>query len=227
MSILVPGNSSERHCTRRDFCRAGAAGLVLASSLPGLADDDKPKMLVKEDFPKGWKHFSAEEDLPLEKIWSVEDDSESGEKFLKCAGSPFGYIRTEAEFDNYEFGLKWRYVDDPNSNSGILLHTSPEEDRIWPKSIQIQLHRPKVGSVFPSGEAKADNRLEVRDLELPLKKWNTCVVACVDGRVSLTINDRKLGEVTGCVPNKGAIALQSEGAEIHFQNLWVRPLKST
>lgn len=225
MSIPVTGESAERLCTRRDFCRAGAAGLVLASAMPAIADTDKPEMLVKDDFPKGWKHFSAEKDLALDKTWVM--DSESGEPFLKCLGNPFGYIRTEAEYENYEFGLKWRYVDDPNSNSGILLHTSADEDRIWPKSIQIQLHRPKVGSVFPSGEAKADNRLEVRDLELPLKKWNTCVVTCAEGRISLVINDRKLGEVTGCVPNKGAIALQSEGAEIHFQKLWVRPLKST
>ena len=137
-------------------------------------------------------------------------------------GKPFGYIRTAAEYDNYEFGLQWRYVDDPNSNSGILLHTSKEKDRIWPKSIQIQLHRPKAGSVFPTSEAQADNRLDVKDLELPLMEWNTCVVASLDGKISLTINDKKIGEVTGCVPSKGAIALQSEGAEIHFQKLWIR-----
>lgn len=226
MSNLPSGESEEGRCTRRDFCRVGAAGLVLASGLPVLADADEPELLVK-DFPKGWKHFSAEDGHKLEETWRMQKDAESGEPFLRCLGKPFGYIRTDAEFDNYEFGLQWRYVDDPNSNSGILLHTNPDVDRIWPKSIQIQLHRPKVGSVFPSGEAKSDNRLDVKDLELPLKKWNKCVVSCIDGRIGLTINDRKIGEVTGCVPSKGAIALQSEGAEIHFQKLWIKPLKDS
>ena len=38
------------------------------------------------------------------------------------------------------------------------------------------------------------------------------------------INGIKLGEVTGCDPSKGAIALQSEGSEIHFRNLVVEEL---
>jgi hypothetical protein len=223
--MFAQGDPVDSQWTRRDFCRTGvgAAGLVMASGLPLQADQTKPEMLfVPEKFPRGWVHFSAEEGHKLEETWKVGRDEKTGDSFLRCLGKPFGYIRTVAEFDNYEFGLQWRYVDDPNGNSGILLHTSKEKDRIWPKSIQIQLHRPKAGSVFPSGEAEADNRLDVKDLDLPLKEWNTCVVACVDGRISLTINKKKIGEVTGCVPSKGAIALQSEGAEIHFQKLWIR-----
>jgi hypothetical protein len=46
----------------------------------------------------------------------------------------------------------------------------------------------------------------------------------VDGKLSVVINGKKAGEVTGCMPRKGAIALQSEGAEIHFRNVWVREM---
>jgi hypothetical protein len=187
--------------------------------------DTKPKsrsLFVPEQFPKGWFFYGGEQGLKLESTWKTAKDAKSGETILQCLGKPYGYLRTLEVFDNYEFGLNWRFPSDPNGNSGILLHT--EADRIWPKSIQVQLHRPKAGSVFPSGEAKSDNQLTVKDLSKPLNEWNECVVRCIDGTISLEINKKKVGEVTGCKPSKGKIALQSEGSEIHFQKIWIRKL---
>jgi hypothetical protein len=187
--------------------------------------ETKPKarsLFVPEQFPKGWFFYGGVENQKLESTWKTAKDAETGETILQCLGKPYGYLRTLEEFDNYEFGLKWRFPSDPNGNSGILLHT--EDDRIWPKSIQVQLHRPKAGSVFPSGEAKSDNQLAAKDLSKPLNQWNECVVRCIDGTISLEINKKKVGEVTGCKPNKGKIALQSEGSEIHFREIWIRKL---
>jgi hypothetical protein len=38
------------------------------------------------------------------------------------------------------------------------------------------------------------------------------------------LNDEKVGEVTGATPDKGPIALQSEGAEIQFRNILLKKL---
>lgn len=237
--------NSEAGCSRRSFCQAGLSTLTLLGATPLLAQGGttetggdscgettselpKPKQLINpKDFPKGWVHFSGEQQTSLNQTWQLATDSATREPFIRCMGKPYGYLRTTEAFDNYEFGLRWRYPEDPNGNSGILLHTS-DKDRIWPKSIQIQLHRPKVGAVFPTGEAVADRPLEgMKDLSRPLMQWNECVLTCRDGRIKVVINGKALGEVTGCTPQKGTIALQSEGSEIHFEKIWIRPLKTT
>jgi hypothetical protein len=189
-------------------------------------EEAKPVQLFDPaTFPKNWEYFAAEKDNPIEKTWQVAKDEKSNEPYLKCLGKPYGFIRTVDQYENFEFGLQWRFPTDPNGNSGVLLYTV-EPDRIWPNAVQLQLHRPKAGSVFPIGEARTDNRLDIKEKELskPLNVWNECVVTCVNGRISVVINNRKVGEVTGCVPLKGAIALQSEGSEIHFQKIWLKKL---
>lgn len=240
--------------SRRDICRAGLAAalggstIVLDKGARSVAaqegegtgapevtkpDAEKPAevkpveprdLLNAKEFPKGWRFFTEEKGSQLTSTWQIVADDPRA-PYLRCTGMPFGYLRTLEVFGDYEFGLQWRYPTDPVGNSGILLHTA-EADHIWPTSIQVQLHRPQTGSVFPSGEAKSDNRIDMKDRELPrdLNVWNECRVVCREGRISVEINGKRVGEVTGCSPAKGAIALQSEGAEVHFQKIWLKPL---
>jgi len=182
-------------------------------------------LLNPADFPKGWVFYSAETGVNLEKVWQLSRDADPRTAVLVCTGKPDGYLRTEKLYDNYELGLEWMFPNDPNGNSGILLHVS-DRDMIWPKAIQVQFHRPTAGSVFPNGGAKTDNMLTEKDLAKPVGEWNTCVVTCEGGRISVVMNGKKVGEVTGCMPQRGAIALQSEGSEIHFRKFWVRPLNA-
>ncbi|NOX56146.1 MAG: DUF1080 domain-containing protein [Planctomycetes bacterium] len=192
-------------------------------------------LLVPETFPTDWFFFSADPKAKRDEIWVLQTTDDGDEPVLVCQGKdkPFGYLRTVRSFRNYRLGLEWMYPDDANGNSGILVGTEAvgagktEADKIWPKAIQIQLHRTKAGSVFPSGGAKTDNTLEVKDLSAPLKQWNTCVVTVRDGTLSVTVNDKKVGQVTGCSPSEGSIALQCEGSVIHFRRIWVEPLPAT
>jgi len=100
-----------------------------------------------------------------------------------------------------------------------------KEDKIWPSAIQVQLHGPTADSIFPSGDAKCDSKLMARDLTKPAGQWNTLVITSKAGRVSVVINGKKAGEVTGCLPNSGSIALQSEGTEVHFRRVMLKVLK--
>ena len=218
-------NSADGETPKKPEPKELTAEEKAAASKAEKEKNRKPLFNPKE-FPNGWHYHSAEAGIPLEDSWQVGQEEGQAEPYLRCLGKPYGYLRTEEVFDNYEFGMKWRFPADPNGNSGILLHTSGK-DQIWPSSIQIQLHRPKMGHVFASGDAKADNQLTEKIEPRELNVWNECVVTCLDGRILVEINKKKVGELTGCTPDKGMIALQSEGSEIHFQSLWLRKIPAS
>ena len=171
-------------------------------------------------FPKGWTHFSAVKGSRLRGTWKSKKGRTGKDDVLICTGQPIGYLKTEELYDNFDLSMEWKYPDTPYANSGILIHTSGT-DRIWPKSIQVQLHRPMAGSIFPTGGAQTANRIDVNHLKLPVNQWHKCVVSCKDGTVTVWINGKKAGEVTQCRPSSGSIALQSEGQEIHFRRIRV------
>ena len=198
--------------------------------LPAQEEDDEPatpgkSFLLTESFPgTTWKHFSGKRDAPLGETWKVQPNPSGEGVVLVCLGDPYGYVKTSEEYQNFELGLEWKYPSDENGNSGILLFVHGE-DRIWPTAIQVQLHQPVAGSTFPAGEARSDNELRtVPTLARPVNQWNECTVFVVNGRVEVSLNGKKVGAVTGCEPQRGAVALQSEGSEIHFRNLWIRAL---
>ncbi|MFG0295112.1 MAG: DUF1080 domain-containing protein [Maioricimonas sp. JB045] len=183
--------------------------------------EDVTNLLPGPDFPREtWDFYSGKRDSQLESTWRIEAVEGEASPVLVCTGQPYGYIRTRKEFANFQFGLQWRYPNDANGNSGILIYTSGD-NRIWPTAFQVQLHQPSAGSVFPSGAAKSDNELR-NELGDPAEEWNECIVTSINGRISVVINGKKVGEVTGCDPRRGSIALQSEGSEIHFRQIWLR-----
>ena len=144
------------------------------------------------------------------------------EPVLICKGSPYGYLRTQRQFDDFVMELEWRFPSDENGNSGILVYTA-DEDKVWPKAMQVQLHQPLAGSIFPSGDARSDNEIrDVRDVARPVSQWNLCRISSTGGTISVEINGKNVGEVTGCRPHKGWIALQSEGSEVHFRRIRIR-----
>jgi len=186
---------------------------------------EPPKPVDLTHFPEGWVLYSAEKEVPLNQIWKVIPKQGEEDAILVCTGKPHGYLRTKKDYQNFEISLEWRFPNDPNGNSGLLIYTA-KEDKIWPNSIQVQLHGQSTGSLFPLGQAMASNNLQVRNLMLSPQQWNRITVKSLDGHVSVAINDKELGEITGCNPSAGSISLQSEGAEIHFRRIQIRELKS-
>lgn len=187
----------------------------------GWAEASTPPQKTVElllDFPKGWAHFSAEKETKLEDVWKIDG------KVLKCLGKPSGYLRTKSVYENFELELEWKYPSNENGNSGILIHTNGP-DKIWPISIQVQLHLPKVGEILPQKGAKTANPApQVKDLKLAVNKWHKCRIRSEKGKITVFINGIKVNEVGGCEPQKGCIALQSQGSEIHFRNIKVTKL---
>ena len=188
------------------------------------SDESKTK-LINGTFPgEDWEFFSGKKGAKLDETWSLIPDQEPNTNVIVCRGQPFGYIRTKKKYANFEFGLEWRFPTDENGNSGVLLFTSGD-DQIWPTAMQVQLHQPVAGSIFPTQGAKSKNELRnVEMLSRPVNQWNKCFIRCVNGNVYVTINDTEVGEVVECEPKDGTIGLQSEGSEVHFRRIWIREL---
>jgi hypothetical protein len=212
---------------------AGLLGLLASAS---AADDADFKPLFNGKNLDGWvpvlrgKDANPDKTLDPKKTWKVEEET------IICSGTPNGYIRTDKMYENYVLKLEWRYARpatlqndaDFKGNSGVLVHIQGE-DRVWPKSIEVQLHNPTAGSIFPVSPnvtgAKTDNRVSVMGKAKPVGQWNTYEVVCKDGTVEAILNGTSVGKATGCDPRKGYLCLQSEGAEIHFRNVRIKELK--
>lgn len=181
------------------------------------------QLLDAENFPgEVWTHYSGLKDSPIGQTWSIQP-SEAG-SVLVCRGEPHGYLRTRREFRDFELGVEWRYPTDENGNSGILVYTQGD-DKIWPRGIQVQLHKPKTGCIFGSSGARLSQPLETASaFSRGVNQWNELYLRSRKGRLSLRINGRHVGEAIVESPREGSIGLQSEGSEVHFRRFWIREL---
>ncbi|WP_206352394.1 3-keto-disaccharide hydrolase [Tautonia rosea] len=203
---------------------------VLALS-PSLVLAGEPISLFNGKDLSGWTAVLADENTKVEDVWTVQDG------VLMCKGQPVGYIRTDKDFSNYELSLQWRFPEgSQGGNSGVLVHTSePGAIGIWPKSIEVQLHRGDAGDFWVIGtdlnvENEDERKMGRRHLNLtdnsenPIGEWNTMVIRCKGDSITVTVNGDLVNEATNCSATEGAISLQSEGAPIEFREIVLTPI---
>jgi hypothetical protein len=181
----------------------------------------KPQDLLEGELATHWKHFSSVDATKFPDVWKRFPNDDKTKTELVCTGTPRGYLYTNQKYAEFDLSFEWRYDSDPNGNSGVLVFTQ-DDQRLWPTSIQIQLHQPEAGSVFPSGDAETDGPHKKEGLANAVGEWNTCHIVSRSGRVLVHINGDKAGEVKGCKPATGRIAIQSEGSEVHFRRVMIR-----
>jgi len=180
--------------------------------------------LLTEDLATHWKQFSSLPAVADAPVWKIIRGEDGKEFVLVCSGEPKGYLHTTEPYADFEMTLEWKYPRDNDGNSGVLVYTQLEP-RIWPTSMQIQLHQPKAGSVFPSGDAISNQSSEAEpELVRPVNTWNECKIVSRSGRLAVEVNGKKAGEVSGAKPFTGRIALQSEGSVVHFRRIRIRRL---
>ena len=217
-------SSAEQHAQSKVEPSAKKPDSKPAESAAAAGGQDQRIDMLGTDLTRNWKAFSSKPGLAFSDVWKLV--SVENERHLICVGEPKGFLYSVQRFDNFELTFEWKYSSDPSGNSGVLVFTN-EEPRLWPTSMQIQLHQPRAGSIFPSGDATSDSTTEATDLALEIGKWNTCRVIAIGGRVSVEINGKPAGEVSGCKPSIGSIALQSEGSETHFRRMFLKKLAAT
>lgn len=194
------------------------------------ADEAKSIKLFNGKDLDGWTGLSADK-TKIEDVWSVADG------VLVCRGKPNGYLRTKEKYKNYELTLEWRWKpsdEKVNRNSGVLLRMVGE-DKVWPKSVEAQLMAGNAGDFWnfngfkmkgdPSRTKGASTKKAHASNEKKLGEWNAYRIVVNKGNVKLYVNGELQNEATEVEEIAGPICLQSEGAEIHFRNLELKPIE--
>jgi len=187
----------------------------------------------------GWVNVNTAEDT-----WSVRDG------LLVCSGHPIGVMRSDRQYENFILHIEWRHME-AGGNSGVFVWsegTVPEGKRL-PKGMEVQMleldwvnqnKRPDGslppiayvhGELFGAGglEATPDNPRGNRSISLENRckgkgEWNVYDVVCVDGTVKLAVNGKFVNSIRNSSVKKGYLCLESEGAEIHFRNIYILEL---
>ena len=175
----------------------------------------------------GWTVFSPDSKAGAQ-AWSVKDG------LLCCEGRPIGYLRTEADYLDFELELEWRFNPARGpGNSGVLLRLVGE-DKVWPKSIEAQLMHRNAGDIWNIDRvsmvvtpARTEGRRTEKRLpsnELPLGQWNRYRIRMDRGELTLAVNGVIQNRAWDCEALPGKIGLQSEGAPIQFRRIRLRPI---
>jgi hypothetical protein len=213
---------------------------LLSAMLAGAAEPTESVDLITSQAADGelagWKSFSEDPAAKTGNVWKLADDGA-----LICAGTPKGYIYTDKDYTDFVLRLEWRWPEDKPGRGGILLRTTGD-NKIWPKSLEAQINAPDAGDFWgldgfpldgPPDHKKTlespqfgtlTNLKKTADVEKAPGEWNTYEITARGDTVTLVINGRKVNEATGCAVAPGAICLTSEGSEIHFRNVQLRPL---
>ncbi|MHC4623315.1 MAG: 3-keto-disaccharide hydrolase [Planctomycetota bacterium] len=183
-----------------------------------------------QDFT-GWKLVLADQNVDVNKVWSVKNG------VIHCKGRPNGYMRTQADYSDYNLHLEWRWVEMP-TNSGVLLHAGGP-DKVWPRCIEAQLKSGKagdfvliggtgirVGGKFIQDVGKEYVIVPKRDgvSEKAPGQWNSYDIICKGDAIRCYVNDVLQNEGIDATETSGKICLQSEGSPIEFRNIYIEHL---
>jgi hypothetical protein len=222
---------------KRIVLTAGLLVAVTALTAPpgpaGEKDEGWVKLFNGKDL-RGWTVFlDPRKAADPAKVFTVRDG------IIVCEGTPFGYLITDKEYENYLLKVQWRWgkkVHGKVRNSGVFVHVVGP-NKIWPKAIEAQLMAGHAGDFWlvDNFKLKVDARRQdpkvarhyyrMKDhVEKAIGEWNQYEITCQGDAIRLVINGQLVNEGTEAEVRKGRILLQSEGAEIHFKDVALKQL---
>jgi hypothetical protein len=169
---------------------------------------------------------------------------------LVSMGQPRGHLITDAVHENYRLELEYRFAT-KSGNCGVLIHASTLRARsnMFPKSVEVQMQhkhagdfwvieedirvvnmearRPKrEGQKYGGGQKDARRIINLTDdSEKLLGEWNKMIIEAKGNEIKVWLNGDLVNHGTHCTVSKGKIALQAEGVEVEFKNLYLNSLK--
>lgn len=219
-----------------DNAVAGLSPQDLADVVRFLADDRQAPRQLGEPIAlfngvdlTGWTFHLDAPGAQASDVWSVSDG------VLDCKGSPIGYLRTEAEYEDFVLELDWRFpAGGPPGNSGVLLRRVGA-DKVWPKSVEAQLHHRNAGDIWNIDEvpmqvdaARTSGRrtqMQAPCNEKAQGEWNHYKITLDRGDLTLEVNGEVQNRARWVERVAGHICLQSEGSRIQFRNVVLRKLE--
>lgn len=167
---------------------------------------------------------------------------------LVSLGKPGGHLITFMKLWDYRVNFDYRFAGKPG-NCGALVHIS-EMRRLYsmfPQSIEVQMMHENAGDFWCIGENIEVDDMESRrgpkenwgvdgkkarrivnlhdNVEKPLGEWNHMQIECLGREVKVWLNGVLINYGYNATADSGQFALQSEGAEVEFQNLYWMPIK--
>jgi hypothetical protein len=159
------------------------------------------------------------------------------------------YLRAEFKWGDQT----WPPREGRARDSGILYHVKGP-NQVWPMSIEYQIIEGGTGDIILVGGASvtvdgvtktggrfnrygknpaagaspnpAGYRDPVAEYEKPHGQWNVLELYAEGSRVKYVLNGKVANEGTAARPSRGRILFQSEGAEVFFRNITLKPLKA-
>jgi hypothetical protein len=176
-----------------------------------------------------------------------------GEEVI-TTGNPMGFLRTDKQYENFVIEMDWMHVNTKEvGNSGLFVWGDPlpAVGTVYTRGIEVQVlvnleYRDKKtnaitatshGDLFSIWGAHCtpdrphplgwERCLPNEDRAKGGGEWNHYKVTANDGVIKLEVNGKEVSGVSKCIPRKGYLALESEGAECHFKNMKIKELPST
>lgn len=167
---------------------------------------------------------------------------------LVSLGTRGGHLITEKVFSNYRVTFNYRFVAKPG-NCGALVHVSKMRRlyEMFPQSIEVQLMHENAGDFWCIGENIEVPNMEERrgpkenwgvdgkknrripnlldNVEKPLGQWNRMQVECLGNEIKVWLNGRLINYGFNATASSGQFALQSEGAEVEFEEIMLKKIK--
>lgn len=188
---------------------------------------------------EAWAFHLVDPAKKLEDVWSIQDG------VLVCKGEPLGYLVTKQAFENFRLTLEWRWAPGKEpGNSGVLLRAADEPIGFMPKCVEAQLKHGSAGDIWgfrgfhvqgPKERFRQVKNHEAlgdfdgvgasKNAEKEAGQWNQYEIVLKGDTMVVSVNGEVVNEASGCDVVAGKIGLQSEGGEIHFRNIQIRPLR--
>lgn len=174
---------------------------------------------------------------------------------VHVSGAEFGYFITEKEYQDYYLHVVFKWGEKTYApregkarDSGVLFHVTGE-DKIWPKSIEFQMIEGGTGDIIlvggnsltVSGETKSAGRFDRfekgpwkdelgyrdpnREVERAHGKWNCLELWAQGDTVRYYVNGILVNEGRNASATRGRLLFQSEGAEVYFRKIELRPIR--
>jgi hypothetical protein len=166
---------------------------------------------------------------------------------LVSLGEPRGHLITDSTYRDYRLEVEYRFPAAPG-NAGVLVHASTPRAlyKMFPRSIEVQMEHGNAGdfwciledirvpdmerrrgppSQWGTTEGKARRILNLTDdSEKPLGEWNVMVIEAVGRAIRVWVNGDLVNDGSDATADRGRIAVQSEGSEVEFRKLLLRPI---
>lgn len=218
------------------------AGVCAPSALAAEDDDGFVPLFNGRDLT-GWVNVNG-----APGTFFVKDNT------LITTGEPISFLRTEKPYENFILELEWMHVNTHEvGNSGVFIWGDPLPvvGSPFTRGIEVQVLVNLEYKDQATGAVTATSHGDVFAIQgatckpdrphpkgamrcLPSEyrakgggEWNHYKIIANDGAIKLHVNGQEVSGVSECIPRKGYLALEAEGAECHFRNIRIKELPSS